>query len=827
MKHSIVVGVILLVLLSVCLTFISIDVEGESENYFEVEYKLNFDGHREYVEYPHANDHVYVQHHDSLNITENITIQATVEVDEIDFRAQEHTILERKDYRLAFNGDQNVSLLLRNQSHEVVILDFPHENLSLRETEYTYTAMYDFLNETIKLYVDDYLLGTKNFSGKLNTRIDGLRIGQRSENRHLFNGRMREVRLYDTYFDTNTPTELPLTGLVSHWEFNEGQGNITYDSVGENHGEIHGAEWGRITEVVKNILPDNHETVPTDFEKIEFDLYNYAGSLMDYNIETTPYIGSKSQSGVGNGTYNFTISEELVRFKDYKWFLNVTIDGEEINYEFDFHTGYTYTRKIVDSPVGTDAVSPSRTPNAQYVDSERKTFIIYAGDYNNPYAIYFDHEEKTFSDPFFIDENPLGSPSAHGNPAMIIDDDGYIYVVYGSHSSPINIKRSENPYDITNWTDRNRPDMPRGTYTSLAVYQNDLYIIYRPGGCDTDPSYPSHSHGTLMKSSDRGKTWQGVTRSDGMVVNLTDSPEDYEDFYIMDFERFDDNKLGFIFCLSKGVAHNANRTRIVSAYVDLDDGNLYDHTGENFGSHINYTEITSDNALSVYYAERGSVNWPRFIYYNETIHVTFQTMDWVDFEAFLMYGMLRNGTWELEQLEEIGDIEGNSEFRVDDAGNLELYASLDEWVGSSQYLRGGNLFLYKNHDGESFKNRVLKKTQTNTGEGVFGIASPLNNIDELPLLASGTIDSPNPVAYRWETGCEFYAIFNDEWFDFEEDGEESSDNDTGTGNGTGTTSPDATPNLLDIIVVMIFLIIVISVIYYTTCGGDSNRRRKK
>ena len=34
-----------------------------------------------------------------------------------------------------------------------------------------------------------------------------------------------------------------VNGLVAHWKFDEGGGTIAYDSAGDNHGTICGAQW--------------------------------------------------------------------------------------------------------------------------------------------------------------------------------------------------------------------------------------------------------------------------------------------------------------------------------------------------------------------------------------------------------------------------------------------------------------------------------------------------------------------------------------------------------------------------------------------------------
>ncbi|MHC4863618.1 MAG: M56 family metallopeptidase [Planctomycetota bacterium] len=40
-----------------------------------------------------------------------------------------------------------------------------------------------------------------------------------------------------------TRQRTPESGLVAHWKFDEGEGATAYDSVGDNHGTIHGARW--------------------------------------------------------------------------------------------------------------------------------------------------------------------------------------------------------------------------------------------------------------------------------------------------------------------------------------------------------------------------------------------------------------------------------------------------------------------------------------------------------------------------------------------------------------------------------------------------------
>lgn len=35
----------------------------------------------------------------------------------------------------------------------------------------------------------------------------------------------------------------PIEGLIAHWKFDEGEGDIAYDSAGDNDGTIYGVDW--------------------------------------------------------------------------------------------------------------------------------------------------------------------------------------------------------------------------------------------------------------------------------------------------------------------------------------------------------------------------------------------------------------------------------------------------------------------------------------------------------------------------------------------------------------------------------------------------------
>lgn len=59
-------------------------------------------------------------------------------------------------------------------------------------------------------------------------------------------GLIDDVRIYDRALSAQEIEDLQSEGtgeLVAHWKFDEGEGDIAYDSAGDNHGTVHGATW--------------------------------------------------------------------------------------------------------------------------------------------------------------------------------------------------------------------------------------------------------------------------------------------------------------------------------------------------------------------------------------------------------------------------------------------------------------------------------------------------------------------------------------------------------------------------------------------------------
>lgn len=127
-----------------------------------------------------------------------------------------------------------------------------------------------------------------------------------------------------------------------------------------------------------------------------------------------------------------------------------------------------------------------------------KTFFVFGAKGNRPAVGYYDHADKCFACPGILGENPDGN--AHRNPALLIDEEGYIHVFYGYHggAQPIHVLRSTAPYDVSEWVVMQQMTDGGGSYPQPAqLLPGEILVPHRtPGGWG------------FRVTGDGGRTWE-------------------------------------------------------------------------------------------------------------------------------------------------------------------------------------------------------------------------------------------------------------------------------------------------------------------------------
>ena len=109
-----------------------------------------------------------------------------------------------------------------------------------------FSATYNGWRGTFNLYWDGRIVEMKGGGGKLSPEEGTAIIG--GVNNRWFNGCIKDVKVYGRALsaqevEENYKGNVTTEGLQSWWKFNEGTGNVAYDSVGNNNATIYAAKW--------------------------------------------------------------------------------------------------------------------------------------------------------------------------------------------------------------------------------------------------------------------------------------------------------------------------------------------------------------------------------------------------------------------------------------------------------------------------------------------------------------------------------------------------------------------------------------------------------
>jgi len=317
-------------------------------------------------------------------------------------------------------------------------------------------------------------------------------------------------------------------------------------------------------------------------------------------------------------------------------------------------------------------------PTAIYLNN--RTYISYQGQpHRDAWITYYDHENETWQEPIFVGTNPLidvDIDDGHGTPAMIIDDNGYIHLIYGSHMDKVGYfkhTKSDNPEDISTWTDQ-ADIIADGTYPNLVKTSNgDIYLFYRYYINDDNLPF------AYRKSIDDCVNWGAQTK----II-------DYGSFSIyignIEYEDASPDKIHMIWTSRDRKQSYDIRHNISYAYFRPDTNKMYAVDGTDLGATVDFTEGNSD-AL-VYDTYPDLVTIPR-------VHVTsggvpyvmcgddgtnefyfFKTTSWTKYTVL----SAKMGQW-------VGH-----DFIINNASNIELYLEVNTTY--TTYNREGTMSAY-------------------------------------------------------------------------------------------------------------------------------------
>jgi hypothetical protein len=225
-------------------------------------------------------------------------------------------------------------------------------------------------------------------------------------------------------------------------------------------------------------------------------------------------------------------------------------------------------------------VSTLQHPSAEH--HEGVTYIAYQGPLEDPYVCAYDHERKEWTGPVKAGSSLMGKQLGesaevgaddHGRPALLVDGEGYIHLVFGGHGGYPKFGKNElgawgkgrqthvvstRPRDISSWEELDNIS-PFGTYSQFVKMDDgDIYLFYRHGSHQSDWVYQKSTdhcrtfappvsvlkHETAQEDTNLHHAWYawfGKGRGDSIAVSFVYHPcrtqqhtkERYNGYYML------------------------------------------------------------------------------------------------------------------------------------------------------------------------------------------------------------------------------------------------------------------------------------------------------
>ncbi|WP_433727325.1 BNR-4 repeat-containing protein [Actinoplanes sp. CA-051413] len=237
------------------------------------------------------------------------------------------------------------------------------------------------------------------------------------------------------------------------------------------------------------------------------------------------------------------------------------------------------------TPVTAVAARSDRRPVAGGVHDAAvgRTFISWAGQYEDNYVQSYEHRTGTWSDPVRV---AGGDNDSHNYPTMIQAADGHLLVFRGLHNRELWVARSPRPHSIEGtWTDVNIAEGLGATYPMpFRTADGTIFVFFRETAGDFDPAFPTDTRPMkYVRSTDDGRTWQSSTTltGDRWAIAPLNRPDNMNEIYLGQL-RYEPatllhrERVGIVYTLAGGgpEGHLHDRYHRNIYYTAFDPGSL-------------------------------------------------------------------------------------------------------------------------------------------------------------------------------------------------------------------------------------------------------------
>lgn len=220
-----------------------------------------------------------------------------------------------------------------------------------------------------------------------------------------------------------------------------------------------------------------------------------------------------------------------------------------------------------------------------------KTFISWAGQYEDSYVQAYDHRKSTWSTPNRVAD---GDSDAHNYPTMVQAKDGHLLIFRGMHNIELRMSRSPQPNSVDGVWEETLISKNAATYPMPFVTRDGtIYVFYRETTRDLDKVTPTDTRPMLyVVSKDNGKTWKTSTEltGDRFAIGSTSRADNMNEIYIGQLRLEDNGRVRIVYTLAgggtEGHLHDRYHRNIYYTWFDPKNRHFYSASGKDLGTQI-------------------------------------------------------------------------------------------------------------------------------------------------------------------------------------------------------------------------------------------------
>lgn len=220
-----------------------------------------------------------------------------------------------------------------------------------------------------------------------------------------------------------------------------------------------------------------------------------------------------------------------------------------------------------------------------------KTFISWAGQYEDSYVQTYDHRKSTWSAPNRVAD---GDKDAHNYPTMVQAEDGHLLIFRGMHNVELRMSRSPQANSADGVWEETLISKNAATYPMPFVTRDGtIYVFYRETTRDLDHVTPTDTRPMLyVVSKDNGKTWKTSTEltGDRFAIGSTSRADNMNEIYIGQLRQEDNGRVRIVYTLAgggtEGHLHDRYHRNIYYTWFDPKNRHFYSASGKDLGTQI-------------------------------------------------------------------------------------------------------------------------------------------------------------------------------------------------------------------------------------------------